>query len=146
LTTKQIGGNVTAKNRYESAIKRFFWKLPLPEKDSNHDLREDEMRSSDSFKIDLPRFRSATADLTAVKDGAFDFSKIRNLVTLEHVSLVKRPMWCLEGRVYGHPKLTDGDIIVTSQLLGVCNRDRLYARTLSRWYCLANDLGAEIRR
>lgn len=104
------------------------------------------MRSSDSFKIDLPRFRAATADLEAVRAGTFDFTKIKNLVTLETVSLVKRPMFCLEGIVHGHPKLMDGDIAVTSQVLGICRRDRLYARTLSRWYVLGNELDLEVRR
>ena len=38
----------------------------------NRDNRGEKMRSSDSFKIDLPRFRSASADLDADKAGRFD--------------------------------------------------------------------------
>lgn len=50
--------------------------------------------------------------------------------------------FALRGVVTGHPKLQDGAIITTSQLLWVAD-DRKSARTLSRFYKLGSRFSAE---
>ncbi len=53
---------------------------------------------------------------------------------------------CLIGRVYNHPKLSDGKIIATSFVLEL-NEALGYARTLNTYYKLVNKRSAaEIKR
>lgn len=92
------------------------------------------MRKKATFAVDLRTLESLTGDLVSVRDGKFNFADIENAPVLKHVSVVHRPMQCLEGVVEGHPRLPDGHRIVTSQLWAACNAQVLFARTLNRWY------------
>ena len=51
----------------------------------------------------------------------------------------------LFGRVTGHPRLMDGDLITTSPLLWL-DEDRRLARTVSRWYRLGTSLTEYLER
>lgn len=92
------------------------------------------MRKKYTFAADLRTLESLADDLAAVSDGSFNFADVKNAPVLKHVSIVHRPMQCLEGVVEGHPRLPDGRRIVTSQLWAACDAHALFARTLNRWY------------
>ena len=47
----------------------------------------------------------------------------------------RKPVSCLTGKVYGHPKLGDGRIALTSEIFAI-DRERRWVRTLSRFYAL----------
>ena len=76
------------------------------------------MRLPPRFSEDSRLIERVAADLSAVRDDLFDFRTIQDAPTLRQVSIVKRPMLCLEGIVLGHPRLLDGEAIVTSQYWG----------------------------
>jgi hypothetical protein len=59
------------------------------------------------------------------------------LPSLEGCSLSARRVSCLEGVVFGHPKLPDGERIFTSQVYAFLKYDgQLFGRTENRWYRL----------
>lgn len=45
----------------------------------------------------------------------------------------RKPVICLTGKVYGHPRLGDGQIAVTSEVFAI-DRAQRWARTMSRYY------------
>ena len=45
----------------------------------------------------------------------------------------RKPVACLTGKVYGHPKLEDGRVAVTSEVFAI-DRDQRWVRTISRFY------------
>lgn len=83
----------------------------------------------DDLLRDLKRLQEGDA-------GADDLGS--DLPTLTDHKLTVRRTLCLEGTVYGHPILSDGKTIVTSELHAYLEKDgQFYARTLNRWYRLA---------
>lgn len=94
-------------------------------------IREERMGKSTT---DLRPLEGLTGGLVAVRDEGFEFAGIGDAPVSKHVSVVHRPIQCLEGVLAGHPRLRDGHRIVTSQLRAVCNAQVLCAHTLDRLY------------
>lgn len=46
---------------------------------------------------------------------------------------LKKPVICLTGKVYGHPRLADGHVALTSEVFAI-DRAQRWARTMSRYY------------
>ncbi|WP_336509967.1 DUF6634 family protein [Agrobacterium tumefaciens] len=80
-------------------------------------------------------------DIRRVNDGAFDIGSISGAPLLEGFSVVRGTAYALTGVVTGHPRLTDGKEIVTSQLFYV-NEELGICRTMNRWY----RLGTRVRK
>ncbi|WP_376774331.1 DUF6634 family protein [Rhizobium laguerreae] len=75
------------------------------------------------------------ADFHLTNSGGLDPDIVANAPLLENYSLAIGPSYALSGVVSGHPHLTDGRQIVTSQLFYL-DPERVVARTLNRCYRL----------
>lgn len=95
---------------------------------------------------DVDRLDRLIKDLRSVLEG--DKKKIdlgSDVPILKSYRVTTRRTACLEGIVYGHPTLPDGETILTSELHVFLEQEALlYARTLSRWYRL--DVPADTRQ
>ncbi|MGH0258397.1 hypothetical protein NKY39_22895 [Sinorhizobium meliloti] len=82
----------------------------------------------DCLLRDIKRLQAS--DMTASDLG-------NEIPLLEDYRLTARRVPCLQGAVYGHPLLSDGKTIFTSELYAYFEDDgQLYARTLNHWYRL----------
>lgn len=82
----------------------------------------------------IERLRRLADDLEAVADGSIPE---RPTAVMSSWSFAARPVPCLVGNAFGHPKIEDGRRAFTSEVFYVDPRRRL-ARTLSRWYRLGS--------
>ncbi|MGG6893775.1 hypothetical protein [Rhizobium sp. BR 315] len=101
----------------------------------------EEMKSrimSSRLSVEIDRLESLLRDLRRVEMGTLRASDLGDsLPTLEGYSLSVGQVSCLEGIVFGHPKLPDGERIVTSQIYAFLECDgQLFGRTKNRWYRL----------
>lgn len=78
--------------------------------------------------------RELSDDLYSICDLS-SLESIRPITSLTEWSLGEHKVFHLKGRVRGHPVLTDGRQIESSQVF-FFDSDRCLARTLSRWYRL----------
>ena len=87
--------------------------------------------------LHLERVKALAADLTLVLEGRTpERIAPRDAPVLERWFLARRAEPCLVGLSTGHPLLPgDGRPIATSELW-LLSEDRMWARTLSRWYRL----------
>lgn len=94
-----------------------------------------------TFKLltDVDGLDDLLKDLKRLQEGDAGADNLgSDLPTLTDHKLTARRTLCLEGTVYGHPILSDGKTIVTSELHAYLEMDgQFYARTLNRWYRLA---------
>ncbi|WP_342636300.1 DUF6634 family protein [Rhizobium leguminosarum] len=74
-------------------------------------------------------------DLRCAELGEFGSIPIDETPILRNYKPVIGRAFALKGIVSGHPRLTDGRDIVTSQLFYL-DEDRGLARTMNRWYRL----------
>lgn len=81
----------------------------------------------DCLLRDIERLQAS--DMNAIDLG-------NEIPLLEDYRLTARRVPCLQGGVYGHPLLSDGKTISTSELYAYFEEDGLYARTLNHWYRL----------
>lgn len=79
-------------------------------------------------------------DIRRVNDGTFDMGAVADAPTLEGYRVTIGTAYALTGLVSGHPRLTDGKEIVTSQLF-YANQDLGICRTMNRWYRLGSRAG-----
>lgn len=68
--------------------------------------------------------------------------KDQPVVHLENWSIAERTVQCLVGHPAGHPRLSDGKPMVSSELYFLDDQMK-YARTFSRWYRLGARLAPE---
>ncbi|MDX0675652.1 hypothetical protein GOD41_08440 [Sinorhizobium medicae] len=76
-------------------------------------------------------------DIRRVNEGAFDMRAVADAPTLEGYRVTIGKAYALTGIVSGHPRLTDGTEIVTSQLF-YANQELGICRTMNRWYRLGS--------
>ncbi|MVA33950.1 DUF6634 family protein [Agrobacterium vitis] len=75
-------------------------------------------------------------DLRQLDDGTLDITSVlADAPTLSAHNLVLGWSHALSGVVHGHPRLQDGNKIVTSQLFYL-DPQQGFARTMNRWYRL----------
>jgi len=79
-------------------------------------------------------------DIRRVNTGTFDMRAVADAPTLEGCRVTIGTAYALTGLVFGHPRLTDGKEIVTSQLFYL-NSEIGIARTMNRWYRLYSSAG-----
>ncbi|MBN8952366.1 hypothetical protein [Rhizobium sp. 60-20] len=93
---------------------------------------------SSRLLVEVDRLESLLGDLRRLEMGTLDVSDLGDgLPTLERCSVSARRTSCLEGIVFGHPKLPDGERIFTSQIYAFLKYDgQLFGRTENRWYRL----------
>jgi len=94
------------------------------------------------FEFELGRLSSLAADMEALRRGSFPESLAdAEAPILEHWGMACRPIPCLVGHSFGHPRLIgSGRPIMTSDLW-LMSADQSWARTLSRWYRLGRPAG-----
>jgi hypothetical protein len=86
------------------------------------------------FEID--RLRRLRDDLENIRHGRQPGRKaLETAPKIEDSNVINRPIPCLTGRVYGHPRIKEGGIGITTDLW-VIAPELGYARTLSRFYIL----------
>lgn len=92
--------------------------------------------------VEVVRLESLLGDLRRLEMGTLRARDLGDaLPTLEGYSLSARRVSCLEGVVFGHPKLPDGERVFTSQIYAFLGYDgQLFGRTENRWYRL-NSIG-----
>ncbi|NVP57586.1 DUF6634 family protein [Mycoplana rhizolycopersici] len=90
-----------------------------------------------TFRFDSPATaRRLFDDLTQLDDGTLDVSAVlADAPTLSDHKLVLGWAHALSGVVHGHPRLPDGNKVVTSQLFFLDPQLGL-ALTMNRWYRL----------
>ncbi|WFU89071.1 hypothetical protein QA644_08520 [Rhizobium sp. CC1099] len=90
-----------------------------------------------TFRFDSPATaRRLFDDLRQLDDGTLDVSSVlAEAPTLSGYKLVLGWSHALCGTVHGHPRLQDGNKVVTSQLFFLDEQLGL-ARTMNRWYRL----------
>ncbi len=90
-----------------------------------------------TFRFDSPATaRRLFEDLSQLDDGTLEVSSIlADAPTLSAYKLVLGWSHALSGVVHGHPRLQDGNKVVTSQLFFLDPQLGL-ARTMNRWYRL----------
>jgi len=93
-------------------------------------------------EFELGRLLSLTADMEALRRGSFPESLTdAEAPILENWEMARRPIPCLVGHSFGHPRLIgSGRPIMTSDLW-LMSADQSWARTLSRWYRLGRPAG-----
>lgn len=74
-------------------------------------------------------------DIRRVNAGAFDIRAVADAPLLEGYRVAIGKAYALTGLVSGHPRLTDGKEVITSQLFYL-NSEIGIARTMNRWYRL----------
>lgn len=85
---------------------------------------------------EIARLTALLEDLKTIKrDQAPSADVMRNSPTLEGWNLSTRPVPCLAGVYLDHPKIPNGYIGITSELLMI-DVERGFARTRSRFYAL----------
>jgi hypothetical protein len=89
---------------------------------------------------DIDGLQSLADDLRRLKANNLRASDLgEDLPSLERFRWSARKAPCLEGIVFGHPVLHDGDVILTSEVFAYFEEDgQSFVRTLNRWYRLAN--------
>lgn len=90
-----------------------------------------------TFRFDSPATtRRLFDDLRQLDDGTLDISSVlADAPALSDHKLVLGWSHALSGVVHGHPRLPDGNKVVTSQLFFLDPQLGL-ARTMNRWYRL----------
>lgn len=76
-------------------------------------------------------------DIHRANAGDFEMMDIESAPLLDSYKVVVGHAYALSGIVRGHPRLREGREIVTSQLFFL-DLERGIARTMNRWYRLAN--------
>lgn len=88
------------------------------------------------FDRELTRLRALVDDMEAIRSGMSPERLAGDAPILDHWMLTHRPEACLAGRSTGHPKLQGAARPIVTSDLWLMSKDRLWARTLSRWYRL----------
>jgi hypothetical protein len=81
-----------------------------------------------------------SADLRQIEAGSLTIASRDTAPLLEAHQMYSRPTACLSGYVFGHPSLSDGREIMTSQLIYMDTEIGI-ARTINRWYRLGHPAG-----
>jgi len=94
------------------------------------------------FEFEFARLASLVADMEALRRGALPDGLLDvEPPVLEHWKKAVRPIPCLAGLSFGHPRLVgSGRPIITSDVW-LISADESWARTLSRWYRLGRPAG-----
>ncbi len=96
----------------------------------------------ETFEFEWRRLAALAADMEALRRGAIPESLAdAEPPFLEQWGITRRPVPCLIGLSFGHPRLIgSGRPIMTSDLWLISD-DESWARTLSRWYRLGRPAG-----
>lgn len=91
---------------------------------------------------DIARLECLLEDLRRLREDKFESIELGpGLPLLIDFKVTTRSEPCLEGTVFGHPKLCDGKTIITSGVHAYLEfKGQFYVRTLSRWYCVDRSL------
>lgn len=81
-----------------------------------------------------------SADLRSVEAGLTGTLSLATAPILEAHQMYSRRTACLSGYVLGHPALSDGREVITSQLIYM-DTEAGIARTVNRWYRLGHPAG-----
>lgn len=81
-----------------------------------------------------------SADLRLIEAGSLTMESLDTAPLLEAHQMYSRPTASLSGYVFGHPSLSDGREIMTSQLIYMDTEIGI-ARTINRWYRLGHPGG-----
>jgi hypothetical protein len=74
------------------------------------------------------------ADLRKLADGHLPEPGTMSSAPLLHGwGASRKPVICLTGKVYGHPRLADGHVALTSEVFAI-DRAQRWVRTMSRYY------------
>ncbi|WP_261332723.1 DUF6634 family protein [Rhizobium leguminosarum] len=74
-------------------------------------------------------------DIRRANAGDFEIASVADAPVLDDYKAVLGRAYALTGIVCGHPRLTDGKEIITSQLFYL-NEELAICRTMNRWYRL----------
>ena len=78
-----------------------------------------------------------SADLRLIETGSLTIKSLETAPLLEAHQMYSRRTASLSGYVFGHPSLSDGREIMTSQLIYMDTEIGI-ARTIKRWYRLGH--------
>jgi hypothetical protein len=96
-----------------------------------------------AFDFEQARLVALLSDMELLRAGVPPEDLAADAPLLDHWLIAHRPASCLLGQSTGHPLLPGVNReIVTSDLM-LMSRDHLWARTLSRWYCLGRPAAGE---
>lgn len=89
-----------------------------------------------SLRLEASRLRRLADDLDTLATGKRPAARaLSSAPIIEDWKLAPRPVSCLTGIVFGHPRIDDGRPALTTELW-VVDEAFGYARTLSRFYRL----------
>lgn len=90
-----------------------------------------------ALDFQLQRLSGLVADMQLVRQGASPEAMASGEAPiLNRWVLAQRPVPCLAGLSIGHPRLAGVNRAITTSDLWLMSEDRVWARTLSRWYRL----------
>jgi hypothetical protein len=81
-----------------------------------------------------------STDLRLIESGSLTIESLVTAPVLEAHQMYSRRTASLSGYVFGHPSLSDGREIMTSQLIYMDTEIGI-ARTINRWYRLGHPAG-----
>lgn len=98
-----------------------------------------------AFEFESARLSALVADMEKIRIGTPPEHLAQDAPILDHWVVAQRPIPCLAGLSTGHPRLTGENRLIGTSDLCLMSEDRLWARTLSRWYRLGRPAGSSYR-